>query len=85
MTIIRVVVCFALLMSGLCFAESDLSKLEAKHLRSIASEEGKAFEMKAVQTFWGNSAFMRECVPPEAVLPEPLVVYFCSFTGRLSR
>ena len=76
MAINRGVICSALLLTASCLADSDFAKLEEKHQQSIASEDGKAFEMKAVQAFWGNAAFMQKCVPPDADSPEPLVIYF---------
>ncbi len=59
-----------------CLAETNLAELESKHEQSIASEAGKAFEMKAVQTFWGDAVFMQKCAPPDTRSPGPLVIYF---------
>lgn len=59
-----------------CSTASNLVKLEEKHQKSIGSERGKAFEMKAVGAFWGNAAFMQECVPADAVSLAPIVIYF---------
>lgn len=57
-------------------ADVDLAALEKDHEASIATPEGKAFEMKATQAFFGDVGFMRQCVPPDADLPEPLIIYY---------
>lgn len=76
MSISRGVVYSVLFLTASCLADSDFAELEEKHQQSIASEDGKAFEMNAVQAFWGDAAFMQKCVPPDVDSPEPLVIYF---------
>ena len=76
MVVNRGILFSALFLVASCLAETEVEMLEAKHQQSIASEDGKAFEMRTVQAFWGDTAFMRECVPPDADSPEPLVIYF---------
>lgn len=87
MAINRGIVYSAIFLTASCLADSDFAMLEEKHQQSIASEDGKAFEIKAVQAFWGDAAFMQECVPPDADSPEPLVIYFVvtpdGFLGEL--
>ncbi|RZV37300.1 MAG: hypothetical protein EX272_05760 [Chromatiales bacterium] len=76
MTVIRGPFFLGLILSATCLAETDLAILEEEHQQSIATADGKAFEMTAVQAFWGDAAFMRECVPADAELPEPLTIFF---------
>ena len=56
---------------------AELADLEARHLASISSEEGKAFEVLALRAFWGDISFMhRDCAPPDAPLPSPFEIYY---------
>ncbi len=54
----------------------DTKMLEARYQKSISTPQGKEYEMKAVQAFWGDASFMRECAPPNTPIAEPLTIYF---------
>ena len=61
----------AVLISAAFIANaSDIDAIEARHQASIASNEGKTYEMKAAQAFFGDAAFMRKCAHPGVTTPE---------------
>lgn len=41
-----------------------IAELEARAEKDAGSQAGSAYQMQATQAFWGNAAFMKECVPP---------------------
>lgn len=55
---------------------TDIKTLEARYQESITTPHGKEYEMKAVQAFWGDASFMRECAPPNSPIAESLTIYF---------
>ena len=55
---------------------ADTKILEARYQKSISTPQGKEYEMKAVQAFWGDASFMRECAPPNTPIAESLTIYF---------
>ena len=55
---------------------ADTKSLEARYQKSISTPHGQEYEMKAVQAFWGDASFMRECAPPNTPIAEPLTIYF---------
>ena len=69
-------VCGAIFVVTVCLADISAEDLEKEHKASITTTEGKAYEAIATQDFWGDAGFMRECVPPDSALPEPLVIYY---------
>ena len=62
-------------LAGQAFSATPVAELEARYQRAISTAEGQAYEMKAVQAFWGNAQFMRECAPPNAPVTAPLNIY----------
>ena len=62
-------------LSGRAFSATPVEELEARYQRAISTAEGLSYEMKAVQAFWGNAQFMRECAPPNAPVADPLTIY----------
>jgi hypothetical protein len=55
---------------------ADSRTFEARYQKSISTPQGQEYEMKAVQAFWGDAGFMRECAPPNTPIAEPLTIYF---------
>jgi hypothetical protein len=55
---------------------ASLKELEARNQKDTATSQGREYEMKASQAFWGDAGFMRECVPPSAPIAESLTIYF---------
>ncbi len=55
---------------------SDTKTLETRYQKSISTPQGQEYEMKAIQAFWGDAGFMRQCAPPNAPIPESLTIYF---------
>lgn len=56
-------------------AATPLDVLEEQARQSLSTEEGLAYETKAVQVFWGDARFMRKCAPPDAPVAAPLDIY----------
>jgi hypothetical protein len=49
--------------------------LDARNRRDTATPAGREFERKVVSAFWGDAAFVRECAPPDAPVPEPFTIW----------
>ena len=73
---IKYAISAVLISSAFIANASDIDAMEARHQASIASNEGKTYEMKAAQAFFGDAAFMRECAPPGVTTPETVTIYF---------
>ena len=67
---------FLLFLVVLPVQSADTKTLEARYQKSISTPQGKEYEMKAVQAFWGDASFMRECAPPSTPIADPLTIYF---------
>jgi len=67
---------FLLVLIVLPAQSADTKTLETRYQKSISTPQGKEYEMKAVQAFWGDASFMRECAPPNTPIADPLTIYF---------
>jgi hypothetical protein len=68
--------CLSLLLVAFSAEGADIEDLEARHQISISTPQGKSYEMKAVQAFWGDAGFMRTCAPSDIPTPNPITIYF---------
>lgn len=60
---------------GLSHAEETLGQLEKLNEESTSAVGGKDYEREAISAFWGNAAFMRECISPGSPIAEALTIY----------
>ena len=58
------------------YSETLPSELVTRNEKSISTPQGKEYEMKAIQAFWGDAGFMRKCSPSSGQIPEPLTILF---------
>ena len=56
--------------------DSDILELDERNRVNVESSEGREYEMKAIQAFWGSPHFMSTCVPRNAPLPKSHTIYF---------
>jgi hypothetical protein len=57
-------------------SEANISQLEERNKSSVSTPQGQSYEQKAVAAFFGDAAFMRECVAPDGPIAQPLTIYF---------
>jgi len=50
--------------------------LEARNKLDTASQEGKDYEAKVVNIFFGDKKFMSTCFPENGPVPDPVKIYF---------
>jgi len=64
------------LAAAVAIAGPQVEGLKDRHDRCIESAEGRRYEQRAVERFWGDAAFMSECAPPGSPIPERLTIFF---------
>ena len=69
-------VCLSLAILSLAVAAaSDLTAQEMAKLAKESVTRYPDYEMTAVQAFWGDATFIKQCAPKEGALPDPFVIY----------
>ena len=57
------------------YGDSTAQELRARSRKDIATPQGRAYEAKAVQVFWGDARFLSACAPSDRPLPAPFTIY----------